>query len=493
MTPTIADVTIPSTLIPAPSLASLYNPSASCLTSLFWICPKVCSGGTVSTTCQPRNIAVAPASTTSPSSANQAAQDLITYANSHYADGTRFVYFDSESSFLTYIESSDYTVNPALAVYSSAIVFNQGYPNWDYVVRLNRTVSRGVSYGTTAPDTSLPYVDLTLKSATAIPTTGSSNLPYAKAYLASDYFALVDAVDSFIATSTCRTSGLCSSSQNVNFTMSGLADFPNPYAVQSGFWSLIGYSFALVIIIGIMYPLANIISDLVKEKESKIREGMMMMALHGEALWASWIFHALAFFIPLAVILTIIGIKVFPYSSPQYIFVYFLLFFLSSISYCFFISVFFNSARTASILGNLIFLGGFFVYIGLQTAAPSRSQLLAACLHPSAAFTYGTLAFIEYEDASIGITKNTWNTSNEYSITFQDVLTMMFIDAIYLAVLAWYFSNIWPSEFGTHKPWYFIFLPNYWCSCFFKKRPITNNHFNDDDNNPNIENVPGNY
>ena len=443
------------------------------------------------TTCQPRNIAVAPASASSTSSANDAATKLVTHGNNLYADGTRFVYFDSESSFISYIESSSYTVDPSVAVYSSAIIFNDGYPNWDYVVRLNRTVSRGVSYGTTAPDTSLPYVDLTLKSATATPSKGSSNLPYADAYLKADYFALVDAVDSFIATSTCQTTGLCSSSESVNYTMIGLANFPNPYAVQSGFWSLIGYSFALVIIIGIMYPLANIISDLVREKESKIREGMMMMALHGEALWASWIFHALAFFIPLAVILTIIGIKVFPYSSPQYIFVYFLLFFLASISYCVFISVFFNSARTASILGNLIFLGGFFVYIGLQTASPTRSQLLAACLHPSTAFTYGTLAFIEYEDASIGITKNTWNTSSEYSITFQDVLNMMFVDTVYLAVLAWYFSNIWPSEFGTHKPWYFIFLPTYWCSCFFQLNRVSTDSYEDDDSNPNIEKVPG--
>lgn len=39
---------------------------------------------------------------------------------------------------------------------------------------------------------------------------------------------------------------------------------------------------------------------------------------------------------------------------------------------------------------------------------------------------------------------------------------MMFIDCIYLAVLSWYLAKIWPSEYGTHEPWYFIFNPNYW-------------------------------
>ena len=28
-----------------------------------------------------------------------------------------------------------------------------------------------------------------------------------------------------------------------------------------------------------------------------------------------------------------------------------------------------------------------------------------------------------------------------------------------------YMSKIWPSEFGTHEPWYFIFMPSYWVGC----------------------------
>ena len=42
---------------------------------------------------------------------------------------------------------------------------------------------------------------------------------------------------------------------------------------------------------------------------------------------------------------------------------------------------------------------------------------------------------------------------------------MMFIDSIYLLFIAWYVTNIWPSEFGTHKKWYFLFTPSYWSSC----------------------------
>ena len=46
----------------------------------------------------------------------------------------------------------------------------------------------------------------------------------------------------------------------------------------------------------------------------------------------------------------------------------------------------------------------------------------------------------------------------------------MLIDAAYLLVLSWYFSNIWPSEFGTVRPWYFVFQPSYWKSLFVPVR-----------------------
>ena len=43
---------------------------------------------------------------------------------------------------------------------------------------------------------------------------------------------------------------------------------------------------------------------------------------------------------------------------------------------------------------------------------------------------------------------------------------MMIIDTFYLGFLSWYIGSIWPSEFGTHKPWWFIFDPKYYFKLF---------------------------
>jgi ABC-type bacteriocin/lantibiotic exporter with double-glycine peptidase domain len=63
---------------------------------------------------------------------------------------------------------------------------------------------------------------------------------------------------------------------------------------------------------------------------------------------------------------------------------------------------------------------------------------------------------------------NTWasGSGDQENISLQLAVTMMFLDWIYLSFLSWYLAKVWPSEYGTHEPWYFICLPNYWINTF---------------------------
>jgi ATP-binding cassette subfamily A (ABC1) protein 3 len=277
----------------------------------------------------------------------------------------------------------------------------------------------------------------------------------------------MDTVNSFIASNTtCQKTGNCLYSDHVSLTTLGVANFPNMDTTTQGFWSAIGFVFALLIIISVLLPLSNVIKSLVQEKETKLREGMMMMSLRGDALWLSWIMNFMLLFVPLSIILMLAGKWLFEFSSNSYIFIYFMVFFISATSYAILISTFFSNSRTAAIIGCLVFFMGFFIYIGMQDTNASRNNLLAACLHPAAAFSFATDSFAEYEDANVGVNENTWNKSETSNITFQDCLTMMFVDAIWMGILAWYVANVWPSEFGTHKPFYFFLTPSHWMNCF---------------------------
>lgn len=52
-----------------------------------------------------------------------------------------------------------------------------------------------------------------------------------------------------------------------------------------------GFTFAILVVISVMFPVANTLSHLVKEKELRIKEGLKMMGLTGVAHTASWVFH----------------------------------------------------------------------------------------------------------------------------------------------------------------------------------------------------------
>ena len=388
----------PSGYSASSSLNSLYTTDAPFCRgqNLVYSClqKKGCTtdlGGAYLLKCQPRKIAVAPSS-----SSNLAAKDataaFISYANNASVLAKRFstfVPFDSEDSFMGYVGSASYSVDPSIPIYSTAIIFNSGYPNWDYTVRQNVTYTVfGVSVK--SPSTALPVNNIAVKS----PETS----PYLTGYLNLGTYTIFDTVNSFIATRTvCEVigNGNCRDSDRVDINTLGTADFPNVATMTQGFWSVIGFIFALLIIISLLLPLANVIKALVQEKETKLREGMMMMSLRSDVLWLTWIMHFMLLFLPLSIILTLAGRGLFTYSSPTYIFIYFLVFFISATFYAILVSNFFSNSRTAAIVGCLVFFMGFFIYIGLMNASPSRSSILAACLHPAAAFTFGTNAFIE--------------------------------------------------------------------------------------------------
>jgi ATP-binding cassette, subfamily A (ABC1), member 3 len=157
-------------------------------------------------------------------------------------------------------------------------------------------------------------------------------------YLNANAYTLLDTVNSFIAT---RTAG-----KKVSISTAGIAHFPSAAVKVSLFWQNVGSVFALLMIISLLLPLSNVIKVLVEEKETKMRESMMMMALRSDTLWLSWIMHFMLLFLPLSIILALASRQLFTYSNPMYIFFYFMVFFISSTSYGIFISTMFSKSRT---------------------------------------------------------------------------------------------------------------------------------------------------
>ena len=61
----------------------------------------------------------------------------------------------------------------------------------------------------------------------------------------------------------------------------------------------------------VLYPISNVISALVKEKELRIKEGLKMMGLTGAAHTASWTFHFACIFFSISVLMVLASGSVF--------------------------------------------------------------------------------------------------------------------------------------------------------------------------------------
>ena len=407
--------------------------------------------------CMMKRIAVAPASS-SDTSQVKAAQDFIAYVNSSLEltqNVSLFTYFESESDFIRYVRQDGYSRDTAnIPVYSSAVIFNSASPNWDYTIRLNKTSAN--AFGDFEDALYLPNTEeitnIFLKSATEWPINEGvyDSNPYMDSYVFNGLFSLTNYVNSFVSTEACRLQGMCSSSEDVDVRNIGMVHFPNVEIKEDSFWASVGSSFALLMILALLYPISNVIKSLVKEKESRLKEGMLMMSLESSVLAGAWIFHFFLIFCPLAVMLTFAGQGLFEYSDTIFIFLYFLCFFMASMAYSFLVSVLFSRAKSASIVGTFVYFMGYFIFIGLQGSDVSKSEMMFACLHPASAFTYGTLAFMEYEDAQIGVTSDTWTTSTEYPISFADTLLMQLINTLYLGFLTWYLGQVFSLLFPVY-------------------------------------------
>lgn len=171
----------------------------------------------------------------------------------------------------------------------------------------------------------------------------------------------------------------------------------------------------------------------------------------------------------LAALITLITMgNIFKASQGLLVFFMFWLFGISSEAFAYLISVFFSRARTASTLGIILFLGGYFPYFAVSDVTYTLGTKTAACLLSPTAFGLALDQLSAFEDQGIGITfENAMTLTRNFQ--FGTALGMMVLDTLLYLVLAWYIDNVLPSrfrEFGVARVWYFFVTPAYWREVF---------------------------
>ncbi|KAJ3635397.1 hypothetical protein MTP99_008310 [Tenebrio molitor] len=230
----------------------------------------------------------------------------------------------------------------------------------------------------------------------------------------------------------------------------------------------------LMLMMSFIYNYINTIRAITTEKEKQLKESMKIMGLPGWLHWVAWFLRSFIILL-LAIILIVIMVKlkgkkapVFPHSDRTVLFIFFVLFACSTITFTFLISVFFTNANTAVAVGSLVFFLTYLPYSlqKQQSHELSAGAVLCSSLLANSGLCFGLLLILKFEAIEEGIHwDNLWNTTSpDENVTLGAILLMFILDTFLYLAIALYIEAVFPGDFGVPQPWYFPVSRDYWCS-----------------------------
>ena len=209
-----------------------------------------------------------------------------------------------------------------------------------------------------------------------------------------------------------------------------------------------------------LVPMCRMISKVVTEKETKVRESMKMMGLKDTPYWLSWFIMYSLIYLVIAGVCTIISFGIFTLSSKTIVFLLFYLYGQSCLAFSVLISSLFNRSKTAVLVGMIVFFVSYFIILPV-TSNTSEGTLMGMSVLNTVAMSQAFIQLMSFEDAKVGIDFTNIN-DNFYYYSVGTGLLFLFIDCILYWTLALYLDKVIQTETGVSLPWYFPFTPSFW-------------------------------
>ncbi|XP_071508675.1 phospholipid-transporting ATPase ABCA3-like [Diadema antillarum] len=249
--------------------------------------------------------------------------------------------------------------------------------------------------------------------------------------------------------------------------------YPYPPYLDDIFIIAIQAQLPYLLFISLVYPMINIARTICHEKEKRLKESMRMMGLSNWLHWTAWFIKFFTFLFISTIFMTIlytvpVGTQgaIFKHSAPSVIFVFLLLYAVSTIALSFAVSVFFSKANTATAAAGIIWFISIVPYSFMYNTYTfmSAAEKAAGCLLSNSAMSVGLLLIGVFEGTSEGVQWSNMShpATPDDNFTFLAVLIMLVVDTVLYLLIAWYFEAIYPGEYGIPKPLYFPFTRSYW-------------------------------
>ena len=256
-----------------------------------------------------------------------------------------------------------------------------------------------------------------------------------------------------------------------------LKRFPYPPYNDDNFVGVIQALFPLIIILSFVFTVILTAKAIVHEKETGIKEAMKLMGMKSWIYWLSWYIKTFLLLLP-SLIFMIISYKIqVPLNNggtaaiidktDPFLFTLFLLLYVSStITFTFLCTSFFKKANTAAAGAGVIFFLSYlpYIFISLRYEKMTFFDKILACFVNNLAMSEGIQLIGQFEAQGTGINFSNWGhgLSVQDDFNLLSVIIIMFVNNFIHLILAYYFENVLPGDYGIARPWYFPFQ----FSCF---------------------------
>ena len=379
-------------------------------------------------------------------------------------------FFNSSRDIDEYITSRDYGLTTNYPKIGAAIVLESGKPSYSYAIRVNSTNYNLPGHEARPTAQTTPTTTREFDSFAKTPETpcalqlGSPELgPWQKTctgqYMYNGAITLQRLVDDWIMSDT----GAAANGNKVAENGVSFVTFPTEEYSVDGFYSVIATFIPLLIVLGLMYPVSNMVRMIVTEKELRQKELMKMMSVPEIALEVSWVISYFSFFAPCFIGIALACDKLFENSDVSLLIVFWLLVLGAIITFAMTTASLFSKASRSGVVALMGFYSGYFAASRITLSSASWSTVVNASIHPVTAMSFGLQVIGNLENEGSGITWETLDfTDFSSGYSFQTTLKSLAISMTIWWCIHWYMNRVKSGTYGLAYPLYFPCTCRYW-------------------------------
>uniref|UniRef100_A0A8C8ZMQ8 P-type phospholipid transporter n=1 Tax=Prolemur simus TaxID=1328070 RepID=A0A8C8ZMQ8_PROSS len=247
-----------------------------------------------------------------------------------------------------------------------------------------------------------------------------------------------------------------------------LQQMPYPCFVDDSFMIILNRCFPIFMVLAWIYSVSMTVKGIVLEKELRLKETLKNQGVSNAVIWCTWFLDSFSIMSMSIFLLTIFIMhgRILHYSDPFILFLFLLAFATATIMQCFLLSTFFSKASLAAACSGVTYFTLYLPHIlcfAWQDRLTADLKKAVSLLSP-VAFGFGTEYLVRFEEQGLGLQWSNIGKSpvegDEFSFLMS--MEMMLLDAALYGLLAWYLDQVFPGDYGTPLPWYFLLQESYW-------------------------------